>query len=60
LIIVTLFVAAENVTREDLISTYKASCEKHGTSPIQQLLKQLEVSGYHTYLSDINVKGKPG
>ncbi|PSN36949.1 hypothetical protein C0J52_15882 [Blattella germanica] len=33
---------SENVSLDDVISTYKASCEKHGTSPIPQILEQLQ------------------
>jgi hypothetical protein len=31
------------VSHEDLISTYRASCKKHGTSPLPHVLNQLKV-----------------
>ncbi|XP_046735032.1 uncharacterized protein LOC124404741 isoform X2 [Diprion similis] len=33
---------AENVNREDLISTYRKSCLRHNTNPLESVLAQLE------------------
>jgi hypothetical protein len=49
LIFLFSFLSAENVSREDLISTYKVSCEKHGTFPLPHILSQLQVGTYPTY-----------
>lgn len=51
LIFLFSFLSAENVSREDLISTYKVSCKKHGTFPLPHVLNQLQVGTYPRYCS---------
>ncbi|XP_067206037.1 serine-rich adhesin for platelets [Linepithema humile] len=50
---------AENVNREDLISTYKESCARHGTEPLQNVLVQLEnLNISQDRCEELNLKGE--
>ncbi|XP_063241288.1 protein phosphatase 1 regulatory subunit 37 isoform X2 [Bacillus rossius redtenbacheri] len=51
---------SENVSRDDLVSMYKASCEKHGAQALPQLLKQLEGLDVDAVRCELlSLKGEP-
>nr|CAD7399197.1 unnamed protein product [Timema cristinae] len=51
---------AENVTRDDLLTMYGASCERHGTCPLPRVLKQLEELDLDAVRCEcLNLRGEP-
>nr|CAD7431842.1 unnamed protein product [Timema monikensis] len=55
-----MVVIAENVTRDDLLTMYGASCERHGTCPLPRVLKQLEELDLDAVRCEcLNLRGEP-
>ncbi|XP_067000082.2 uncharacterized protein [Anabrus simplex] len=51
---------AENVSRDDLISAYQTSCEKHGVEPLSAVLDQLQTMEIDEVRTEcLDLKGEP-